>query len=128
MKQAIYKKIGPKCHCSLDESSEYVRVLRSLEKDTTRAAELCQFFNFEEDEILYIFKKGEKILKALVVVQREQHEKEKMSAEQQHEKEKMSAEQQHEKEKMSAEQQHEKEKMSAEQKTLHVEQKKLFEY
>ena len=106
MKQAIYKKIGPKCHCSLDESSEYVRVLRSLEKNTTRAAELCQFFDFEEDEILYIFKKGEKILKALEVVQREQHEKEKMSPEQQHEKE----------------------KMSPEQKTLRVEQKKLFEY
>ncbi|MBU7031382.1 MAG: replication factor C large subunit [Theionarchaea archaeon] len=71
MKQAIHKKIGPKCHCSMDESSEYIRLLRSLEKDAVRAAELSLFFDFNKDEIFYIFKKGEKILKALGAIQKE---------------------------------------------------------
>jgi replication factor C large subunit len=65
MKRSIYQKISPKCHCSLGESSEYVRLIQALEKEPTRAAALCRFFEFEEDEILYIFKKGEKILETL---------------------------------------------------------------
>jgi replication factor C large subunit len=72
MRRSIHQKISPKCHCSLNESSEYIRVIQALERDTDRAAALCRFFEFEEEEILYIFKKGEKILQALEAIEKEQ--------------------------------------------------------
>jgi len=65
MKSQIYQKIAEKCHCSSAEASEYVIMMKALEKENERAAALCKFFGLEEDEILYIFKKGDTILKAM---------------------------------------------------------------
>ena len=71
MRRSIHQKIAPKCHCSLDESAEYVYMIQMLEKEQSRAASLCTFFEFEEDEILYIFKKGEKILQKIKSTEKE---------------------------------------------------------
>jgi replication factor C large subunit len=75
MRNEIHRKISEKCHCSSSEAAEYVIMMRALEKNSEKAAGLCRFFDLDEDEILYIFKKGEKILKALETVIREKVEK-----------------------------------------------------
>ncbi|MBU7037049.1 MAG: replication factor C large subunit [Theionarchaea archaeon] len=65
MRDEIRKKISEKCHCSSSEAGEYVIMMQALEKQTEKAAGLCRFFELDEDEILYVFRKGEKILKVL---------------------------------------------------------------
>lgn len=65
MKGQIYSKISSKCHCSSSEASEYVIMMKALENQAERAASLSKFFGLDEDEILYIFRKGEKILKVM---------------------------------------------------------------
>lgn len=77
MKQSIHKKIAEKCHCSLKEGSEYVIMMKALEKNPKRAAYLCRFFQLDEDEILYIFKKGGKILEAMENIEKEEKEEKK---------------------------------------------------
>jgi len=77
MKRSIYAKIAEKCHCSSGEASEYVIMMKALEKKAERAASLCRFFQLDEDEILYIFKKGGKILEAMETIEKEEREKEK---------------------------------------------------
>ncbi len=76
MKRQIYAKIASKCHCSSAEASEYVVMMNALENHTERAASLCKFFGLDEDETLYIFKKGEKILKALENLEEKERERE----------------------------------------------------
>jgi replication factor C large subunit len=75
MKKQIHKKIAVKCHCSLKEAEEYVIMMEALEKKPDRAASLCRFFGLDEDEILYIFKKGAKIVKAMETVEKEEIKK-----------------------------------------------------
>ena len=72
MRRLIHSKIAEKCHCSLKEASEYVNMMKALEKKTERAAQLCKFFGLDEDEILYIFRKGGKILEAMEIVEKEE--------------------------------------------------------
>jgi replication factor C large subunit len=75
MRDEIHHKISEKCHCSSREAEEYVIMMQALEKNPEKAAGLCRFFDLDEDEILYVFKKGEKILKALETVTRERIER-----------------------------------------------------
>ena len=75
MKKQIHKKIAAKCHCSLKEAEEYVIMMEVLEKKADRAASLCRFFGLDEDEILYIFAKGAKIVKAMETVEKEETKK-----------------------------------------------------
>ncbi|MBU7018243.1 MAG: replication factor C large subunit [Theionarchaea archaeon] len=72
MRRLIHSKITEKCHCSIREASEYVSMMKALEKKTERAAQLCKFFGLDEDEILYIFKKGGKILEIMETVEKEE--------------------------------------------------------
>jgi replication factor C large subunit len=72
MRKLIHSKIAEKCHCSLKEASEYVSMMKALEKKTERAAQLCKFFGLDEDEILYIFRKGGKILEVMETGEKEE--------------------------------------------------------
>jgi replication factor C large subunit len=72
MRQQIYSKIAQKCHCSSGEADAYVVMMRALEKQAERAASLCKFFGLDEDEVMYIFKKGGKILKIMGELEREE--------------------------------------------------------
>lgn len=77
MRGSIYQKVAEKCHCSFYEAKEYVIMMKALEAQPERAASLCTFFELDEDEIVYVFKKGEKILKALEDLKKEKREKKK---------------------------------------------------
>ncbi len=68
MRNQIHGKIAERCHCSLKEAEGYVMIMKALESVPERAAQLCKFFGLDENEILYTFKKGEKILKAVETV------------------------------------------------------------
>lgn len=74
MRKEIHQKISEKCHCSSSEAGEYVIVMQALETNPEKAAGLCRFFGLDEDEILYIFRKGEKVLKVLETPAREKPE------------------------------------------------------
>lgn len=76
MNHQIYGKIGAKCHCSSKEAEEYVIMMRALEKETEKTASLCRYFGLEEEEILFLFKKGDKIWKAMADVKEEEKERE----------------------------------------------------
>lgn len=78
MRGSLYSKIAEKCHCSFYEAKEYVIMMKALETQLERAASLCIFFELDEDEILYVFKKGEKILKSLEDLKKEKREKKKI--------------------------------------------------
>lgn len=77
MRNAIHSKISEKCHCSTAEAKEYVIMMQALESEPKRAASLCRFFELENDEIAYIFKKGKKIVKTLESLDKIETEKKK---------------------------------------------------
>ncbi|MGD2247032.1 MAG: replication factor C large subunit [Candidatus Methanofastidiosia archaeon] len=77
MRSSIYSKIAEECHCSTSEAKEYVIMMQALESDPVRAASLCRFFELDDDEIAYIFKKENKILKAFEKLDKIKKEKRK---------------------------------------------------
>ncbi len=72
MNHQIYRKIGGRCHCSFREAEEYVIMMRALEKETERAASLSRYFRLNEEEVLHVFKKGDKIFKAMETLEKEE--------------------------------------------------------